>query len=134
MYKGIIILGTLVVVFLVGMAMAVISTIRSAVKPEKYRNDRYEALDDEVAEAEAYTIGAVVLSKHMTGYWSGSAKSPHYNECYLVTFLTDEGDKREYSVGKKTFEGVYEGQASTLVIVDGEFFAFEDGEEITDEE
>ena len=47
--------------------------------------------------------------------------------------LTDEGDKREYSVGKETFESIYEGQASTLVIVDGQFFAFEDGEEIMDE-
>lgn len=133
MYKGIIILATLVVVFLTGMVTVVISTIRSAVNPEKYRNDKYESLDDEVEEKETEAIGAVVLSKEMTGYWSGSAKSPHYNECYLVTFLTDEGDKREYSVGKETFESIYEGQASTLVIVDGQFFAFEDGEEIMDE-
>ena len=101
MYKGIIILATLVVVFLTGMVTVVISTIRSAVNPEKYRNDKYESLDDEVEEKETEAIGAVVLSKEMTGYWSDSAKSPHYYECYLVTFLTDEGDKENIAWAKK---------------------------------
>ena len=118
---------------IIAIGIFVMSTLRNAADPSKYQKKQYEALDDEVEDTEAETIGAVVLSKHMTGYWSGSAKSPHYNECYLVTFLTDEGDKREYSVGKETFESIYEGQASTLVIVDGQFFAFEDGEEIMDE-
>lgn len=127
------ILTVIIGAVIIAIGIFVMATLRNAADPSKYQKEKYEALEDETEETETDTIGAVVLSKEMTGYWSGCAKTPHYNDCYLVTFLTDEGDKREYSVSKETFDSIYEGQASTLVTVDGEFFAFEDGEEIMDE-
>ncbi|MBR4071160.1 MAG: DUF2500 family protein [Clostridia bacterium] len=128
-----IILTLVIGAVIIAIGIFVMAMLRNAADPSKYQKDQYEALENEVEETESDVIGAVVLSKNMTGYWSGSAQTPHYNDCYLVTFQTDDGDKREYSVSKETFDKLYEGQASTLVTVDGEFFAFEDGEEIMDE-
>lgn len=128
-----IILTVVIGAVIIAIGIFVMAMLRNASDPSKYQKDQYEALENEVEETESDVIGAVVLSKNMTGYWSGSAQTLHYNDCYLVTFQTDDGDKREYRVGKETFDIIYEGQASTLVTVDGKFFAFEDGEEIMDE-
>lgn len=77
-------------------------------------------------------MGAVAISKRVDGYWGGNMKTPTYNECYFVTFLTDLGEEKEYRVGKENFDAIYEGQASMLVTVEGKFFAFDDGEEIAE--
>ncbi len=105
--------------------------ISSTVGSYKANKKAYEQIDDEVEDIEPEAVGAVVLSKRMDGEWTGSATPhTHYNDCYFVTFLTDEGETKEFKVAKETFEKVYEGQTSTLVTVEGEFFGFSDGEEI----
>ncbi len=127
------ILTVIIGAVIIAIGIFVMATLRNAADPSKYQKEKYEALEDEVEEINGETIGAVAISKEVKGAWIGNIKTPHYVEGYFVTFLTDDGDKREYQVGKETFDSIYEGQASTLVTVDGEFFAFEDGEEIMDE-
>jgi hypothetical protein len=47
-----------------------------------------------------------------------------------VNFLLENGEEREYYVSKEIFDKVEEGQESTLVLLNGMFFYFGEGEEI----
>ena len=52
---------------------------------------------------------------------------------YFVTFLLENGEEREYEVEPDTYEKMEDGQTGLLVLVNGNFFAFGDGEEIEEE-
>lgn len=49
---------------------------------------------------------------------------------YFVTFALENGEEREYEVEPDTYEKVENGQTGLLVLVNGNFFAFGDGEEV----
>ena len=122
-----------VIAMFAAIIIFIATTIRNSTNPGKANPEAYEALDEEIEMPEAEIIGAVAISKRMDGYWGGNIKTPTYNQCYFVTFLTDDGEEKEYMVGKETFDKIYEGQASTLVTSEGQFFAFDDGEEVKED-
>ena len=49
---------------------------------------------------------------------------------YFVTFALENGQETEYQIGQELYEKLQEGQAGMLVLVNGRFFDFGDGEEI----
>ena len=95
-------------------------------KPSK-KTDEAPKAEVEEESNELTATPAVVVSKY------ADAKSTRHNIYYFVVFLVD-GEEREVSVDRKTFERVYEGESSTLVMEGDKFLDFSDGEEITDEE
>ena len=95
-------------------------------KPSK-KTDEAPKTEIEEESNELTATPAVVVSKY------ADAKSTRHNIYYFVVFLVD-GEECEVRVDRKTFERVYEGEASTLVMEGDKFLDFSDGEEITDEE
>lgn len=49
---------------------------------------------------------------------------------YFVTFALENGQETEYQIGQELYEKLQEGQTGMLVLVNGRFFDFGDGEEI----
>lgn len=126
-------LALIIILFLL-FALAigiVISSIRSRKSYRESYRESYEQLNDEMEAEEPVAVGARVLSKRTDKEYVGSVKTPSYHPLFFVTFETDEGEIKEYSVSKEMFDEIYEDQTSTLLTVDGDFFYFGDGEDIT---
>lgn len=49
---------------------------------------------------------------------------------YFVTFLLEDNREMEFQIGQALYEKLQEEQTGTLVLVNGQFFDFGDGEEI----
>lgn len=67
----------------------------------------------------------------------GSHKRPKTDTSFLVTFLTDDGERVEYPVPEELYVTLNVDQTGTLVILNDGFFDFGDGEEMeeaTDDE
>lgn len=109
----------------VGIGMIICIAI-ILLKPSKKTNEA-PAAEVEEESNELTAPPAVVVSKYV------DAKHARHQIEYFVTFLVD-GEEREVRVDRKTFERVYEGEASTLVMEGDRFLDFSDGEEMTDEE
>ncbi len=92
------------------------------------RRKMYEKLDDPIEESPAVAIGAVVVSKRANIQNMGGPKYPHSNLCCYATFSTDAGEIVEYSIPQEVYGLIKENDYGTLVIVDGKFFAFGDGD------
>jgi len=88
----------------------------------------YEKLDDPIEEIPAVAIGAVVVSKRANIQNMGGAKYPHSKLCCYATFSTDAGETVEYSIPQEVYNLIKENDYGTIVTVDGNFFAFGDGE------
>lgn len=49
---------------------------------------------------------------------------------YYGTFVLENGEEREFSLGQEWFEKLEAGKTGSLILINGNFFAFDDGEEI----
>ena len=75
----------------------------------------------------ADAIGATVVSKD----WEIAKCGKHTGTVvYYVTFLTDDGEAKEYAVSEEMYQKCTPNATGMLVTVDGNFFDFGDGEEI----
>jgi hypothetical protein len=85
-------------------------------------------------EPEAYPA-RVVDMRAVTGNIGGHNR-PKTGMSFLVTFLTDDGERREYPVPEELYVTLDLDRTGTLVILNGGFFDFGDGteEEDTEEE
>ena len=77
-------------------------------------------------------LQAKVLGKRIHTYYVGIKISKSETE-YWVNFRLENGEEREYYVSKELFDRVEEGQESTLVLLNGMFFDFGEGEDIDGE-
>ena len=59
---------------------------------------------------------------------------PNKIDEYFVTFLSEDGEEKEYLVSQEFFYNVAEGEEGTLITVNGNFFDFGDGVDVADEE
>ena len=117
----------------IGMAICIAIILLT---PSKKKSDSPEAdtvpspdtASDESAGNELTAVPAVVVSKRIDSDYNGDSKYAKYNIANLVTFLVD-GEEREVVVDHATFERVYDGEASTLVMEGDEFIDFSDGED-----
>ena len=92
----------------------------------------YEKLDDPIEESPAVAIGAVVVSKRANIKNMGGPKYPHSKLCCYATFSTDAGEMVEYNIPQEVYNLIKENDYGTLVTVEGNFFAFGDGEVINE--
>ena len=75
----------------------------------------------------ADAIGATVVSRDWEIAKYGKRTG---TVVYYVTFLTDDGETKEYTVSEEMYQKCTPNATGTLVTVDGKFFDFGDGEEI----
>ena len=47
---------------------------------------------------------------------------------YFATFVLENGEEIEYQIGQEWYEKIGKEQTGTLVVVNGNFFGFGDGE------
>ena len=109
-------------------------SIKVGIREEKLR--RQKVLEEYEKEPEYSFVDARVISKKKTTYYQTELRMPALPaqklEC-IVTFLTEEGEILEFDVREEIFDKIEEKQEGTLVTVNGNFFDFGDGEEITDD-
>ena len=100
---------------------------------ERERLRREKVLEEYEKEPEYLFTQAKILSKEKKAYYVG-VKLPKLVEEYSIRLLTEEGEERHYRVREEVYSRMEEGQEGTLVTVNGNFFDFGDGTDITDEE
>ena len=49
---------------------------------------------------------------------------------YFVTFILENGEEVEYEINQEWYEKIEQGDAGTLLIINGKFFSFGEGEDI----
>ena len=93
--------------------------------------DDAEMIDnEEYTGSEPVLVGACVISKDIVEKKKGT-KLPSYKVSFIVTFLTDGGETVEYVVPEDVYNEIYVDQTGDLVTINGAFFDFGDGEEIS---
>lgn len=97
----------------------------------KEANERAEALseDEPWTPPEPIAIGARVVGLRVTAGTVGTTKQPTYGAAFLVTFLTDDGERVEYAVPEELYITLTEDETGTLVTLNGDFFDFGEGED-----
>lgn len=99
----------------------------NALRNRKADEETTEEADTSIELLPADAIGATVVSKD----WEIAKCGKHTgNVVYYVTFLTDEGETKEFAVSEEMFQKCTPNATGMLVTVDGKFFDFGDGEEI----
>ena len=99
---------------------------------ERERLRREKVLEEYEKEPEYLFTQAKILSKEKQAYYVG-VKLPKLVEEYSIRLLTEEGEERNYRVREEVYSRIEKGQEGTLVTVNGNFFDFGDGTDITDE-
>lgn len=124
--------GFFVVVVIV--LLLVVAMIRQHQKTKAINEALMEELETEYELPPAEAVNAVVLGKEIL--MEKNVVSPEkivrtHKLIYNVQFSTDSGDIVEYDVPQELFDYINIGQRGILATVDGEFFDFGDGEEIS---
>ena len=70
------------------------------------------------------------IKKRIHVYYVSEINIPISEMQYWVMFEFDDGSQKEFMVSKELYDKIEEGQAGTLVTVNGNFFDFGDGEDI----
>ncbi len=105
-------------------AIAVISIKKSI---NEHRKQLKELMSE--TELEPVGIGARVIGKRTELSYKG-IKIPEHSIVYIVSFLTDKGETKEYSVTEDIYNSLFEHDTGTLVTINDNFFDFGKGESI----
>lgn len=111
--------GLLIVLGLVGL----IGTCKTLIKE---RRKQLKELISE-SEPEPIGIGARVIGKRTEISYNG-IKIPEHSIIYFVSFLTDNGEDKEYSVTMDIYNRLSEHDTGTLITINDNFFDFGKGE------
>jgi hypothetical protein len=84
----------------------------------------------QIEEPTAEFFDATVSSKRIYKRFVGEVRMQRAVYEYFVTFVLENGEEREYEVGQEWYEKIGEGETATLVLVNGNFFSFGEGEEL----
>ena len=122
----------ILIILTAGLIGCVCYLLGRSIHMAKEREKSAQALEDENwQEPDPEIIGARVIAKKIIDGVTGSYRMPEYKMEMFVTFLTDDGETVEYEVEREVYERVYVDQTGDLVTLNGQFFDFGDGEEIT---
>ena len=75
---------------------------------------------------------AKAIKKRIHVYYVSEINIPLSETQYFITFEMQDGTEKEFMVSQELFEKINEEQTGTLVTVNGLFFDFGDGEEVTE--
>lgn len=89
--------------------------------------------DDGWTPPEPIAYPARVVDMHAVVGNIGTHKRPKTGTSFLVTFLTDDGERVEYPVPEELYVTLSMDQTGTLVILNDGFFDFGDGEEVEED-
>jgi hypothetical protein len=107
-------------------------------KEKEKHLQKQEKLEEECQQAPEYAfIQAKVLLKKKGGYYQSELRMPalpNWIDEQSIVFLTEKGEEVEYPVRLEVFKRIEEGQEGTLVTVNGNFFDFGEGEDVSDED
>ncbi len=78
-------------------------------------------------------VRAKVLQKKINHYYYKGLNLPKNESSFALVFETEEGETEEYPVPQEFFMQTEEGQEGTLVTINGMFFDFGEGQDISDE-
>lgn len=98
------------------------------------KTEEATAADDDWIPPEPEAYPARVVDMRVLLGNVGGHKRPKTGTSFLVTFLTDEGNRVEYPVPEELYVTLSIDQTGTLVILNEGFFYFGDGEDIEETE
>ena len=113
------------------VAIAIYSGIKDFKKQKKLNRQMELEMEMPLELAPVDSVNAVVLEKDIVMHKSMDGKFGGHKLFYNVKFLTAGNETVVYSVPQELFDYISIGQRGTLATVDGEFFDFGDGEEIS---
>ena len=113
------------------VAIAIYSGIKDFKKQKKLNRQMELEMEMPLELAPVDSVNAVVLEKDIVMHKSMDGKFGGHKLFYNVKFLTDGNKTVVYAVPEELFDYISVGQRGTLATVDGEFFDFGDGEEIS---
>ena len=125
--------GLPVLGFLSIIVVAIVQANKKKGKAEEETVEEEEAVEGEASIPQAEFYPAKVLSKRIYKQFSGVRMVKSYFH-YLITFQTENGENMELAVPEEYFQALEEGVEGTLVVLNGVFFDFGDGEEIAGKE
>ena len=73
---------------------------------------------------------AKALKKEVRIYYASEINIPKSVTEFRILFLFEDGRKQEFSLSQEMFEKIKEEQKGTLVLLNGIFFDFGDGEDV----
>ena len=89
---------------------------------------------DDIEEPQPEFFQAKALKKRVHVYYASELNIPRSVTEYYITFLLENGEENEYMLSQEMFEKIEEGQEATLVLLNGLFFDFGEGESMDEEE
>lgn len=113
-------------VFIVPIALLVF-------KEEKKQAESEPSEDALQEPAGTRFVRAKVLQKKINHYYYKGLNLPKNESSFAIVFETEDGEMEEYPVPQELFMQTEEGQEGTLVTINGMFFDFGEGQDISDE-
>lgn len=89
--------------------------------------------DDPIYQIEEPTtefFEATVKSKRIHKRFVGEVRMQHAVYEYFATFSLENDEETECEIGQAWYERIEQGETGTLVLINGKFFSFGDGEDI----
>lgn len=102
-------------------------------KEEKKQAEAASSEDALQEPAGTKFVRAKVLQKKINHYYYKGLNLPKNESSFALVFETEEGETEEYPVPQELFMQTEEGQEGTLVTINGMFFDFGEGQDISDE-
>ena len=122
------------VVFGLAILAALFVPVGLLVRKEEKKQAEAEPSDDALQEpAGTRFVHAKVLQKKINHYYYKGLNLPKNESSFVLVFETEEGETEEYPVPEELFMQTEEGQEGTLVTINGMFFDFGEGQDISDE-
>lgn len=124
------ILGFLLIVFTAVLLVYV--SVKDHIRTKKQNKQWEEELNAPLQLPDVDSVYATVAAKDVVmekGYFPTSPRLTHRLN-YIVSFITEDNIKVDYSVPQDLFEMIYIGQKGILATIENEFFDFGQGEDM----
>lgn len=97
---------------------------------ERKYHPKEKSKNEVIEEPETEFLQAKALRKRVHIYYTNYLNLSRSVTEYYITFLLENGEEKEYALSQEMFEKIEEGQESTLVLLNGMFFDFGEGESV----
>ena len=87
----------------------------------------------QIEEPSAEFVDGTVKAKRISKSFVGGVYLQRAVYNYFATFLLENGEESEFEIGQDVYEKIEEGDTGTLVLINGAFISFGEGEELEQE-